>query len=49
MCRSGLANDMPYIISMTIWWLSPMPRTSRPSVASLVVTAWAARAAGWRG
>ena len=30
-------------------WASPMPRLSRPPIASWVVSAWAANISGWRG
>ncbi len=38
-----------YLLATTGAWLGPTPRVSRPPVAAWVVSAWAARARGWRG
>ena len=39
MWRAGFSKESPSIPSITIWWLSPMPRTNRPPVAACVVIA----------
>ena len=40
---------MPIIDSITIWWLSPMPRHSRPPVTEFTVSACWASIIGCRG
>ncbi len=47
--RTGLSKLMPIIDSITIWWLSPMPRHSRPPVTAFTVSACWASIIGWRG
>ena len=37
MCRSGLSNDMPNMVSITIWCDRPMPSVKRPPVAPWAV------------
>ena len=40
---------MPIIVSITIWWLRPMPRHSRPPLTAFTVIACWASIIGWRG
>ena len=47
--RTGLAKLIPIIDSMTTWWLSPMPRDSRPPAAAFTVSACWASTIGCRG
>ncbi len=49
MWAAGRSKDKPNIPSITIWWLRPMPRCSRPPEIFWVVNASAAIVIGWRG
>ena len=47
--RTGLSNGSPHMPSTTIWWDSPMPRSRRPLLTWLTVSAWPASIITWRG
>ena len=49
MWRTGFSNDMPIMFSITIWWLSPIPRHRRPPTAAFTVRHCCASIIGWRG
>ena len=49
MCRAGRSNGSPQRSSTVGLCDSPMPRSSRPPVAALAVSACCASITGWRG